>query len=254
MFLYLNQIYLGHGAYGIEAASENYFGKPVTDLNLAECALLAGLPQAPTKYSPFRYPDRAKQRQIYVLNRMAAEGYITEAQAAAAIQQPMDIKPRKNWYIDEVPFYTEHIRRYVETKYGPDALYSNGLSIYAAVNIDMQKAAQEELGIGLGALDKRQGYRGPIKHVKPDEIESFCAAIQEEIKDTPIKPGVIFNGVVVSMSESEQSAGVRIGKSQGIIRFADMKWAKKSSPNQSPTGSRRKTAANHSQHRRRHSG
>ncbi len=231
LFLYLNQIYLGHGAYGIEAASENYFGKPVTDLNLAECALLAGLPQAPTKYSPFRYPDRAKQRQIYVLHRMAAEGYITEVQTTAAIQQAMDIKPRKNWYIDEVPFYTEHIRRYIETKYGPDPLYNNGLSIYAAVNIDMQKAAQEELGIGLGALDKRQGYRGPIKHVKPAEIESFSATIQEEIKDAPIKPGVILTGVVVSVSESEQSAGVRIGKSQGVIRFADMKWAKKSIPN-----------------------
>ena len=241
LFLYLNQIYLGHGAYGIEAASENYFGKPVTDLNLAECALLAGLPQAPTKYSPFRYPDRAKQRQTYVLNRMAAEGYITEAQAAAAILQPTDIKPRKNWYIEEVPFYTEHVRRYVEAKYGPDALYSSGLSIYTAVNIDMQKAAQEELGIGLGALDKRQGYRGPIKHIKPDEIESFSAALQEEIKDMPIKSGVVTSGVVDSVSEPEQSARVRIGKAQGVIRFADMKWAKKINPDnpQKETGAKR---------------
>ncbi|MDO9111553.1 MAG: PBP1A family penicillin-binding protein [Desulfatirhabdiaceae bacterium] len=241
LFLYLNQIYLGHGAYGIEAASENYFGKPVTDLNIAECALLAGLPQAPTKYSPFRYPDRAKQRQTYVLNRMAAEGYITESQATAAIQQAMDIKPRKNWYIEEVPFYTEHIRRYVETKYGSDALYSSGLSIYAAVNVDMQKAAQEEMGIGLGALDKRQGYRGPIKHLKADEMESFSAAIQEEIKDAPIKPGVILSGVVVSASGPDQSVGIRIGKSQGVIRFADMKWAKKISPNssQKEAGARR---------------
>jgi penicillin-binding protein 1A len=244
LFLYLNQIYLGHGAYGIEAASENYFGKPVTDLNLAECALLAGLPQAPTKYSPFRYPDRAKQRQIYVLNRMAAEGYVTETQATAAIQQAMDIKPRKNWYIDEAPFYTEYIRRYVETKYGPDALYNNGLNIYAAVNIDLQKAAQEELGIGLGALDKRQGYRGPTKHLKPDAIESFSTAIQEEIKDTPIKPGDILSGIVVSVNETEQSAGVRIGKSHGILRFADMKWAKKSNPNNTrqETGTKRAPA------------
>ena len=233
LFLYLNQIYLGHGAYGIEAASENYFGKPVTDLNIAECALLAGLPQAPSKYSPFRYPDKAKQRQIYVLTRMAAEGYITEAQAATAIQQPMDIKPRKNWYIEEVPFYTEHVRRYVEAKYGPDVLYSNGLSIHTAVNIEMQKTAQEELVIGLGALDKRQGYRGPIKHVKPEEIESFSAAVQEEIKDTPIKPGITVTGVVVSVSESEQSASVRIGKTLGVIRFADMKWARKFISNRS---------------------
>ena len=233
LFLYLNQIYLGHGAYGIEAASENYFGKPVTELNLAECALLAGLPQAPSKYSPFRYPEKAKQRQIYVLNRMAAEGYITEAQAAAAIQQPMDIKPRKNWYIDEVPFYAEHVRRYVETKYGPDVLYSSGLSIHTAVNIDMQKAAQEELVIGLSILDKRQGYRGPIKHIKPGDIESFCTAVQEEIRETPIKPGAMFTGIVVSVTESDQTAGVRIGKTLGIIRFADMRWAKKFIPNRS---------------------
>jgi len=241
LFLYLNQIYLGHGAYGIEAASENYFGKPVTELNLAECALLAGLPQAPSKYSPFRYPDKAKQRQIYVLNRMVSEGYVTEAQAAVAIQQTMDIKPRKNWYIDEVPFYTEYIRRYVESKYGPDTLYTNGLSIYAAVNIDLQKAAQEELGIGLGALDKRQGYRGPIKHLKPDEIESFSAAVQDELKDTPIKSGAVLSGVVVSVSEAEKSAGIRIGKSQGIIRYADMKWAGKFIPHSArpETGSKR---------------
>jgi penicillin-binding protein 1A len=234
LFLYLNQIYLGHGAYGIEAASENYFGKKVSELNIAECALLAGLPQAPTKYSPFRYPEKAKQRQIYVLNRMAAEGYITESQASAAIQQPLDIKPRKNWYIDEVPFYTEHIRRYVETKYGQDALYSSGLSIYTAVNIDLQKIAQEELGIGLSAIDKRQGYRGPIKHIKPDEMDAFSKTIHEDIRETVIKPGIVLTGVVVSVSESDQTTSVRIGKNHGIIRLADMRWAKKNIANRSP--------------------
>ncbi|MEA1946876.1 MAG: transglycosylase domain-containing protein, partial [Thermodesulfobacteriota bacterium] len=84
LFLYLNQIYLGHGAYGVEAASENYFGKSAQELNLAECTILAGLPQAPSRYSPFRYPERAKQRQIYVLNRMVEEGVITNIQATEA--------------------------------------------------------------------------------------------------------------------------------------------------------------------------
>jgi len=116
LFLYLNQIYLGHGAYGVEAASENYFGKPVEELNLAECAILAGLPQAPSRYSPFRYPERAKQRQIYVLNRMVSEGYITNIQATEAINTRLDIKPRRNWYIEEVPVYAEYVRRYVEKK------------------------------------------------------------------------------------------------------------------------------------------
>ena len=96
LYLYLNQIYLGHGAYGVEAASENYFGKPVKELNLAECAILAGLPQAPSRDSPFRHPDRAKSRQIYVLNRMVDEGFINEFKAAEAINQKLDIKPRRN--------------------------------------------------------------------------------------------------------------------------------------------------------------
>ena len=113
LFLYLNQIYLGHGAYGVEAASENYFGKSAHELNLAECAILAGLPQAPSRYSPFKYPERAKQRQIYVLNRMVEEGFITNIQATEAINKVLDIKPRRNLYIEEVPVYTEHIRRYI---------------------------------------------------------------------------------------------------------------------------------------------
>ena len=114
LYLYLNQIYLGHGAYGVEAAAENYFGKSVSELNLAECAIMAGLPQAPSRYSPFRFPERAKQRQIYVLNRMLAEGFIDNTEVSEAIDVVMDIKPRRNWYIEEVPIYTEHIRRYVE--------------------------------------------------------------------------------------------------------------------------------------------
>ena len=97
LYLYLNQIYLGHGAYGVEAAAENYFGKSAKDLNLAECAILAGLPQAPSKYSPFRFPERAKQRQIYVLNRMVEEGYITNIEATEAINTPVEIKPRRNF-------------------------------------------------------------------------------------------------------------------------------------------------------------
>ena len=143
LFLYLNQIYLGHGAYGVEAASENYFGKSAHELNLAECAMLAGLPQAPSRYSPFRFPERAKQRQIYVLNRMVEEDFISNIQATEAINRVLDIKPRRNLYIEEVPVYTEHIRRYISKKYGDDVLYKEGLKIHSAVNIEMQKMARE---------------------------------------------------------------------------------------------------------------
>ena len=155
LFLYLNQIYLGHGAYGVEAASENYFGKSAQELNLAECAVLAGLPQAPSRYSPFRNPEKAKERQIYVLNRMVTEEYITDIQATETINKVLYIQPRRNWYIEEVPVYTEHIRRYVENKYGPDVLYKEGLNIYSAVNIEMQKVARVEIDKGLFELDNK---------------------------------------------------------------------------------------------------
>jgi len=229
-FLYLNQIYLGHGAYGVEAASENYFEKSAQELNLAECAMLAGLPQAPSRYSPFRYPEKAKQRQIYVLNRMVEEGFITNIQATEAINKELDIKPRKNWYMEEVPVYTEHIRRYIAKKYGADILYKEGLKIYAAVNIEMQKIARGEIEKGLYALDKRQGYRGPTKHLQPEEIESFSKELQIELEKAPLEEGKITEGVVVEVNNKKNTVVVRIGNTLGIIKIEDMHWARKPDP------------------------
>ena len=227
LFLYLNQIYLGHGAYGVEAASENYFGKSAQELNLAECAVLAGLPQAPSRYSPFRYPERAKQRQIYVLNRMVGEGYITDHQATEAIHSVLDIKPRRNLYIEEVPVYTEHIRRYIANTYGNDVLYEGGLKIYAAVNVEMQRIARREIEKGLYALDKRQGYRGPIKHLPREEIESFSKALQDELDMAPLEDGRIVKGVVIEVNDRKDTVTVRMGKALGVIRVDDMRWARK---------------------------
>jgi len=227
LFLYLNQIYLGHGAYGVEAASENYFGKSAQGLNLAECAILAGLPQAPSRYSPFRYPQRAKQRQIYVLNRMVGEGYITNLQTTDAINRVLDIKPRRNLYIEEVPVYTEHIRRYIAKTYGNDILYEGGLKIYAAVNVEMQKIARQEIQNGLNALDKRQGYRGPIEHLPPEAIESFSKALQDELDMSPLEDGRIANGVVIEVNDKNNTVTVRMGKALGVIRIDDMRWARK---------------------------
>jgi len=230
LYLYLNQIYLGHAAYGVEAASENYFGKSAKELNLAECAILAGLPQAPSRYSPFRFPEKAKQRQIYVLNRMVAEGYITNIQATKAINVQLDIQPRRNWYIEKVPFYTEHVRRYIEKKYGPEILYRNGLKIYTCVNIEMQKYAREEIEKGLKALDKRQGYRGPLKHLAKEEIETFSKELQIDFDETPIEKGNTVEGVVIKIDNKNDTTTVRMGNTQGIIEIADMDWARKPNP------------------------
>jgi len=230
LFLYLNQIYLGHGAYGVEAAAENYFGKSAKDLNLAECAILAGLPQAPSRYSPFKYPERAKQRQIYVLNRMVEDGFITNIQATEAVNKVLDIKPRKNLYIDEVPVYTEYIRRYISTKYGDDVLYNEGLSVYTSVNIEMQKIAREEISQGLYALDKRQGYRGPLTHLQPEEIESFSQQIRLELEDVHLEEGKIVKGVVIEVNDKKNTATVRMGNMLGVIGIEDMRWARKPNP------------------------
>jgi penicillin-binding protein 1A len=230
LYLYLNQIYLGHGAYGVEAAAENYFGKSARELNMAECAMLAGLPQAPSRYSPFRHPERAKQRQIYVLNRMLAENFITAEQKDAAINTALDIKPRRNLYIEKVPFYTEHIRRYIEEKYGKEALYTQGLQVYAAVNIDMQITAREEIEAGLRDLDKRQGYRGPLKHLAPEDIESFSKNIQVEMESDPLSTARIVTGVVVDVSNSEKQVTVRMGEARGVIPLKAMSWARKPDP------------------------
>ncbi len=230
LYLYLNQIYLGHGAYGVQAASENYFGKSVKDLNLAECAILAGLPQAPSKYSPFRYPERAKQRQIYALNRMVDEGYITNIQATEAINTQLDIKPRRNLYIEEVPFYTEHVRRYLEKKYGTDELYTQGLQVYTAVNLDLQKIARQEIQKGLFELDKREGYRGPLEQIKPEEIESYAQKLQGEIDKKPLAEGDTVKGIVIAVNDRKKEVSVRMGQSQGIIALEDMVWARKPDP------------------------
>jgi len=230
LFLYLNQIYLGHGAYGVQAAAENYFGKPVKELSLAECAVLAGLPQAPTRYSPFRHPEQARARQVYVLNRMVEEGYISRAQANEALALKLDIKPRRNIYVEEVPYYTEHVRRYVEAKYGADALYTQGLQIHTAVNIDFQKMAEQEVNKGLQELDKRQGYRGPLKSVPPADTEAFIRDQQAELDKNPLEPGRVTQALVAQVNDQAKTVSVKIGSDSGIIALADMDWARKPDP------------------------
>jgi penicillin-binding protein 1A len=230
LFLYLNQIYLGHGAYGVQAAAENYFGKSVRELNLAECAVLAGLPQAPTRYSPFRHPEQARARQVYVLNRMVEEGFIPREQADEALSVKLDIKPRRNIYVEQVPYYTEHVRRYVEGKYGADALYNQGLQIHTAVSIEFQKIAEQEVNKGLIEIDKRQGYRGPLKSITASEIDAFLQEQAADLESSPLLPGRITQAVVTQVNDPAKTVAVRIGKDTGILTLADMAWARKPNP------------------------
>lgn len=230
LFLYLNQIYLGHGAYGVQAAAENYFGKSVRDLNLAECAVLAGLPQAPTRYSPFRHPEQARARQVYTLNRMVEEGFITREQADRALELKLDIKPRRNIYVEEVPFYTEHVRRYAEGKYGVDALYTQGLQIHTAVNIDFQKMAEQEVNKGLQEIDKRQGYRGPLRSLSAPQTEGFLREQAAELEGLPLNPGRTVQAIVAQVNDPAKTVSLRIGNDTGVLALADMNWARRPNP------------------------
>lgn len=223
LYLYLNQIYLGHGAYGVEAAAENYFDKSVEDLTLAECAMLAGLPQAPSRYSPYQHFARAKERQKYVLGRMVAEGYITDLQARMALGQQLTIHPRVNVHIAEAAYFTEQVRRYLEEVYGEDRLYTQGLEIHTTMNLAMQQAAQQAVRDNLCAHDKRQGYRGPAKVLAAAEQTAFLADQQTQLTAKPPIAGQILQGVLAG--QQGQVLRVRIGERWGEISLKDCRWA-----------------------------
>jgi penicillin-binding protein 1A len=171
LYLYLNQIYLGHGVYGVAAAAEDYFGKTIGEVNLAESALLAGLPQAPGKYSPYNHPEQARRRQTYVLNRMVEDGLISHGEYMEALQTPLKIKGRQNSPTEKAPYFVEHVRRYVEEKYGKEALYKNGLQVYTTIDTDLQKIAQAAILSGLQEIEKRQ------KSPPPDTPSSLEGAL-----------------------------------------------------------------------------
>lgn len=155
--LYLNHIYLGHGTYGIESAAQGYFGKSVRHLTLPEAAMLAGLPKAPSSYSPYTHFDKARQRQTYVLERMYEDGYITKQDQDRALNTPLQLrslKPKEK----AAPYFIEHVRRYILEKYGSDVLYKEGLEVYTTLNIPMQKAANDAVQRGLQELEGRQKY------------------------------------------------------------------------------------------------
>lgn len=152
--IYLNQIYFGHGAYGVEAAARTYFGKHVWELNLAEAALIAGLPKGPGYYSPYKNLSKAKARQHYVLNRMVTCGYISKEEAEIAYNMPLKLK-RINYSYPACAYFLEYIRQYLIKKYGYKLTYQGGLSVYTTANIDMHEVAQKALLRGIEELKKR---------------------------------------------------------------------------------------------------
>jgi penicillin-binding protein 1A len=175
LYLYLNQIYFGAGAYGVAAAAREFFDLDVADLTVAQAALLAGLPQAPSRYDPQRRSQAALARQRYVLRRMREEGFLDEAQFAAARAEQVVIAPRRPATYLAAPWYVEHVRRLLEERYGGSAPYQLGLQVHTAVDLAAQRAAEEALRAGLRDLDRRQGFRGPLRRIDPKKVDAFLA-------------------------------------------------------------------------------
>lgn len=163
--LYLNHVYLGHGAYGVGAAAETYFGKEIEGLTIAEAAMLAGLVASPTKYAPHRNMDLARQRQRYVLGHMREDKYISDAEYEAAIAEPIALVDESDINHLASPYFVEYIRRLATKRYGNNDLFKGGLRFYSTLDTHMQAAAEGALRKGLESLDRRLGFRGPIGSV-----------------------------------------------------------------------------------------
>jgi penicillin-binding protein 1A len=227
LYLYLNQIYLGQGAYGVEAAARTYFDKPARELTLAESALLAGLPQAPARYSPVDHFERAKARQIYVLQRMLEEGLISREAFDTARNAPLDIQSGGENVFERAPYFTEHVRRYLLKKYGKDLLYRGGLKVYTTLELNMQVLAREALNKGLAELDKREGYRGPIKHLSDQEVIDFRRRAIDKSLSAPMAPGAVVEGLVAAVDDEKKIVSVYLGEETARLPLKEMRWARK---------------------------
>jgi penicillin-binding protein 1A len=223
LYLYLNQLYLGHRAYGVEAAAENYFDKNVEQLTLAEAAILAGLPQAPSRYSPYRHYQRAKERQKYVLGRMVEEGYISPAEAKLAAEEAVAIRPRLNNLLEVTAFFNEQVRRYLEERFGAELLYTGGLQVETSINLRMQEAARQAVKNNLRDHDKRQGYRGPQQVLDDRAQAEFLGKQTAELAETPLADGQFRQALVVG--QKGDAILCRLAERTGVISSSDSKWA-----------------------------
>jgi len=268
LYLYLNQIYLGHGAYGVQAAAQTYFRKDVSALSVGEAALLAGLPQAPGKYSPLLNPKRAKERQLYVLRRMFENKYISQGQMTEAAAQPIKIYRDEDVNKKYAAYLVEHLRRYLAEKYGEKALYEEALTIHIPASPELAIAASKSVKEGLELVDKRMGYRGPIQQLKsPEQIEEKLREIRLSVIDNRVKFKVllpdgrmdpleamniagiksdrelltlnsVYQAVVTAVNDKKKYSSVMIGAVPAELPLEKMLWAKPVKDEKNPTAAR----------------
>jgi penicillin-binding protein 1A len=228
--MYANQMELGYGNFGFEAASEFYFGKHLTELTLPEAATLAGLPQNPNIYSPIRHPERCLERRNRVLDAMLDNGKITRAQYRAARVAPLGLNIQ-HWNNNLAPYFVEDVREFLEKKYGEEAVEQKGLKVYTTVDLKVQREAEEALQQGLRNDDKTRGWRGPEKNIlrasttdaaaPPVSLESY---VDDDWHGEPAA-GSLKHGLV--MSVSSEGAVVRFGEYIAHVTPADFAWTHK---------------------------
>jgi penicillin-binding protein 1A len=204
LYLYLNHIYLGSGTYGVAAAAQEYFGTPIEQISLAQAALLAGLPQAPSRYSPFKHWPQAKARQQYVLERMVDSRFITHEEAVRAFREPVALASRRGSFVT-APYYVEHVRRLLEERYGDTALYALGLRVYTALNLDLQQTGERIVRNGLTELALRERYGSVIRHLSGAETDAFLRDQQATQEDRPLAVDRTYEAVVVSVPANGSS-------------------------------------------------
>lgn len=250
LWLYLNEIYLGSGAYGVEAAARVYFGKHLDELTVAEAALIAGLAPAPSTYSPHRNWDKARTRQLYVLDQMKRHGAIDEATWQSARDEHIEIVREENPFLILAPHFTEHVRRFIVDEYGFDAVYRDGLRVVTTMDLPVQLVAQESVVRNVHQVDQRMGFRraGLTTLQTDDQIAAqreaqelelrqanqFAAdaALREPLPErSTLEPDQVYSGVVLEAEPGWLAVGV--GAHKVIVPIAWSRWAYEPNPRMS---------------------
>jgi penicillin-binding protein 1A len=223
--LYANQIFLGHGAYGFEAGAQYYFSKRAKDLTLEEAALLAGMPKAPSAYSPINNPERALRRRNLVVNNMLEDGKINVEQAQRAKAAPIELRVQSDPN-SLAPYFSEEVRRYLEKKYGSNQVHEGGLRVYTTLDAELQQAANVALLDGLAAYERRHGWKGRLLNIIAAGLDP--AKYEHPDWRDAIGPGSYVHALVVQVKPASVTA--RIGRYTAQIVAADIAWTKRKSP------------------------
>jgi penicillin-binding protein 1A len=220
--LYLNQIFLGQTAYGVAAAARRYFDKTVGELNLSEMATIAGIANAPSRFSPIPNVDRSKRRRDQVLSAMATAGVITAEEATVWKGKPLILRPPPDFFRERSPYFAEHVRRDIARRYGDKMLWEGGLEIETTLLPWVDAAGQDNVSFSLRKLDKRQGWRGPVAHVTGAAADQFRARMAERYGSAPPAENRFYLGLVESAGSDAQ---VRVGTQIYTLPSMHMKWA-----------------------------